>query len=304
MKKLPKLFRRKRDGREFGAWHVLIRNKPINLSTDDRELAVQRRKEAIRGVRQWPRKFAPKVQAHETSRNPPEGAVADALAALGEVANDGRPEHSPAGSTGDGGASGDHGAPLAPDAPPVVDAEPIPPPPSADGWAADVGAASAAPTSSDGAPEPQPRLRLTDFAWFDAALVTASKACVGLQLKGQAAVMRLVGDVEAGRVGPPVKLVDGDGIEAMAAFMKIAGARWEADDPRERGRAAYERTIVALIPAELPVPAWLKWLEAPVITALDTAPVQWQGGRKIERDANGNEIKHDDAEAPPVAQAA
>jgi hypothetical protein len=190
---------------------------------------------------------------------------------------------------------------------PVIEPEPIPPQQPGD-WAADLGGASAMPDAST-QPAPVPRLRLVDFAWFDGALVTLSKAAVGLQLAGQAWTMKLVGDVEAGRVGPPPKVAEPDGAESMAAFMKAAGTRWEADDPRERGRAAYERTIVALIPEELPVPAWLKWLEAPVMTAIDTAPIQWQTGRKIARDAAGNEVTPEatgaaPGEAPADARAA
>ena len=81
VKTLPKLFRRKRDGIEFGAYHVLVRNKPINLCTDIIELARERRIDAVkRGARKWPRKFAPKPE-REAIRATPDGTAVDHLAA-------------------------------------------------------------------------------------------------------------------------------------------------------------------------------------------------------------------------------
>jgi len=298
-KKLPKLTRRQRDGKAFGAWQFLYLNKPRNTQTDDYDLAVVRRRDwYTTGNLKWPRKFAAKSVS-----TMPEGSAraADAIAQLGNIVPEDVGGSQYATNAAQEAPMAAAAEPSTPPPPvPAIDAEPIPPPPpSADGWAADVaGAAADAGAGNTGSSEAEeaPRLRLQDFAWFDAALVTISKAAVGLQLRGQSWTMRLVGDVEAGRVGPPPKMTEPDGAESMMAFMQAAGTRWPADDPRERGRAAYERTALALIPETLPVPAWLKWFEAPVITAIDTAPIQWQTATKIKRDAAGNEVPP----APPA----
>jgi hypothetical protein len=306
VKQLPRLWRRTNaDGAEIGAWHVTVKKRRINLLTDDRPLAHERRREAVRGVRKWPRKMLPKNAAPA----PTKGTADSNLAALGEMdAPDLNPgsESSPAAVNGTPSMAG-HPAPppdLGEQAP-VIEPEPIPAAPADAGdWAADMhsaGSASAAPE----APAAPQRLRLQDFEWFDSVLVTASKIAVGLQLKGQAYAMRVLGDVEAGRVGPPPVAVEGEGVAAMAAFMKIASARWEENDPREPGRRAYEKTIVALIPAELPVPAWLKWFEAPLITAVNTAPIQWETGRKIKPgEAPAEPEQQPQQEAPPGERAA
>ncbi len=300
---LPKLWRRKRDGEDFGAWHVYIRNKPINLRTDDREIASERRKEAVRGKREWPRRFAAKVRATPATEGT--ARAVDAIAALGERL----PEETPpladahAEPTGAGAAPSAGGAP----APEVIEPERIETPPVGN-WTADV--ASAAAAEDHGAAEQEaPRLRLADLPWFPQLLVTLSKCAVGLQVALQAWMMRLVGDVEAGRVGPPPALKEPDGAQSLGEFVKAAGAPWDANDPREPGRLAYAGTIMALIPEELPVPLWIKWLDAPVITAMNTAPVQWKTGKKIKRDADGNVVPEPEAppaqpEAPPGERAA
>lgn len=304
MKRLPKLTRRKRDGKEFGAWHVLVRNKPINLCTDDRDLAVERRKEALRGVRKWPRKFLPKVgQARDAA-----GGTADSnLAALGDVAPDltgGAPSEEPERPTTDAAPAHTPSAASVP----VIEPEPLPQPPREDpgAWAADLNAPAADQQPADDAAPPI--IRLQDLPWFKGALVTLSKVAVGLQLNAQAWAMKLVGDVEAGHVGPPPKLQQPDNPESMAAFMKAASAPWSEDDPREPGRQSYETTIVMLIPAEITVPAWIKWLEAPIVTGYNTIPIQWQTGRKVKRDADGNEVAPPEpaeaTEAPPGERAA
>lgn len=302
-KTLPRLWRRKRDGAEFGAWHVYVRNKPVNLCTDDREIAGERRKEAVRGVRKWPRKFMKQVRGGA-------GGGADGnLAQLGDVAPESTTPQNVAGTNGPGTDAGGGSAetPPASDSVPVIEPEPIPQAPAdAGNWAEDFNQPAGA--AADAAPEAPPRLRLTDFEWFAGALVTASKLAVGLQLKGQAYCMRVLGDIEAGRVGPPPVVVAGEGMAAIAATMKKASTPWDENDPREPGRRAYERTIVALIPEELPIPAWLKSFEAPIITAINTAPVQWETGRKIERNAQGVETapveQPPQQEAPPGERAA
>lgn len=303
MTKLPRLYRRKRDGKEFGAWYVDVKAKPVNLRTNKRPVADKRRREAVRGVRQWPRDWD---AAADPIRNANEGTVDSNLAALGDVAHDLNPgEHS---SPGGGGA---YSPPPPPDMGseiPVVEPEPLPPPPREDAgaWAADLNAPAAEQPAADA---PPPMFRLQDLPWFKGALVTISKAAVGLQLNAQAWVMKLVGDVEAGRVGPPptVKALDGEA-ETMSAFMKAAGAPWAEDDPREPGRQSYERTIVALIPEQITVPAWVQWLEAPIVTGYNTIPVQWSTGKKIKRDANGKEVpaapEPAATEAPPGERAA
>lgn len=301
MKTLPKLWRRKRDGKEFGAWHVNIRNKPINLCTDIVETARERRIEAVRkGLRKWPRRFAPKA-AQQVS-DTPEGTGVQHLAALGDVAPD---ETTNVTGTNGPGPTAAQSSTAAGAAPPseVIEPEPIPQLPREEpgAWAADLG--SATPTI-DGTPEAPPRLRLTDFAWFKGALVTASKAAVGLQLHAQAYVMRLVGDIEAGRVGPPPREAPADGAAGVAELFALASTPWDANDPREPGRIAYEQTIVALIPAELPVPAWLKWFEAPVVTAMNTAPIQWQTGKPIKRDASGEIVPPDEQQEAPTGERA
>jgi len=291
VKQLPRLWQRKRDGKAFGAWHIYIRNKPINLATDDLEVARERRKQAVRGVRQWPRKMQRKASPAPAVAD---GAAAANLAAVGETdappSNPGEPSSPGAAAFPPSAAAPDMGPPVE-----VIEPEPIPnAPPDPGNWAADVNDAGAAPaTSSEGAAPP--RMTFADlakqFPWLDQMLVTASKACVGVQLKAQAWTMKLVGDVEAGRVGPPPKPAPADGAQSMSDFMASAGARWMEDDPREPGRAAYERTIVALIPEELTLPAWFKWVEAPLTTGINTIPIQWSTGRKIERDAAGNEVR-------------
>jgi hypothetical protein len=256
LKQLPRLWRRTNaDGAAIGAWHTTIKKRRINLLTDDRQLAHERRREAVRGVRKWPRKMLPKVSAP----TPAKGTAEDKLAALGEVdAPDLNPgsESSPAAVNGTPSMAGNPAPPPELGSVPVIEPEPIPAVTDAGDWAGDFGAAGAAATA-DEQPAAPARLRLTDFEWFDGALVTLSKLAVGLQLKGQAYAMRVLGDVEAGRVGPPPVQVEGEGVAAMAAVMAMASKRWEETDPREPGRKAYEKTIVALIPAELPVPAWL-----------------------------------------------
>jgi hypothetical protein len=297
-RRLPKLWQRDRGGVKFGSWHVYVKNRPINLHTKDVEIAKKRRGLALGGQQDF--------------RDDAQGAAADAIAALGEVApqpqilNPGEPQVPPA--TAQPGLraaapSPEMGAPAAPE---TIEPEPIPQSEqSTAGWADDVSAAAGASTGDAGATAEAPRLRLADFAWFKAALVTGSKVAVGLQLHAQAWAMRLVGDVEAGRVGPPPSVREPDSPESMAAFMKIASAPWDERDPREPGRQAYERTIVALIPEELPVPAWLKWFEAPVITALNTAPIQWQTGQKIKRGPDGApEQPPQPTETPAVGAAA
>jgi len=302
-KPLPKLYQRTRDGQPFGAFYVNVRNKPINLRTNRADVARARRIQAVHnGSRQWPRDWDDTLVAKKPaspSRNPDEGAADRVIAALDGVApqTSAPPPPGGAGEVPAGGGDAIGAPPPLADAPPpdplpVVDAEPI----GQSSWTSDVGAGAGASSAPPPEAAPPPRLRLQDFGWFQAALVTASKVAVGVQLHAQAWAMRMVGDVEAGRVGPPPVAVAPDGVENMAAFMAMASAPWAADDPRERGRQAYAQTIVALLPEELPVPAWLKWLEAPIITAIDTAPVQWQTGKKIERNPDGTPVE----QAPPA----
>lgn len=303
MTKLPALWRRTNaDGADFGSYYVTVKKRRINLQTDDRQLAHERRREAVRGARKWPRKMLPKVSAP----TPAGGTAAENLAALGEV--DALPLNP--GSEGSPAPLNGHSPAAAPalgalPAVPVIEPEPIPPPPpeAAGEWAADLGAAKA-DAPADEPPPAATRIRLADMAWLDGALVTASKAAVGLQLFCQAWTMKLLGDVEAGHVGPAPTMREPSNPDEAAAFMKKAGTRWEEGDPREPGRQLYEQTIKALLPEDLPIPDWA-W--APIVTAIYTVPVQLKGATKIKRDADGKEVPRDEqpaAEAPGDARAA
>lgn len=129
MKRAPKLFRRKKGGKQVGNWFVTVRDVPVNLGTKDAGLAMKRRGEALKGTR----KFVDDVDV----------AADDTVKAQAHVP-----------------------PPLEPpadDKPPVVDADEVIPPPAggspgseppAEGWGDSVDAAAADDTPEADKPDP------------------------------------------------------------------------------------------------------------------------------------------------------
>jgi hypothetical protein len=129
MKRAPKLFRRKKAGKQVGNWFVTVRDVPVNLGTKDAGLAMKRRGDALKGTRN----FVDDVDA----------AADDTVKALAPVP----PPLEPS----------------TPETPPPIDAdEVIPPPPGGspgsephpEGWAASVDAAAADDTPEADKPDP------------------------------------------------------------------------------------------------------------------------------------------------------
>jgi len=145
-KKTPKLWQRLIAGKRIGSWYVTVAGERINLNTKDATLALERRKEAVRGKREF--------------SDDAEGAAGDTIAAL-----DARPFPMllPA-PTPD---------PTSPQPPPptpipVIEPEPIPQEPRTDAgdWTADANDAATmgSPVSNGAAEEPPSAEELAGLA--------------------------------------------------------------------------------------------------------------------------------------------
>jgi hypothetical protein len=295
---------------EFGAYHCRVNGRPVNLRTDDEQLAKQRMREAIKGARDWPRKMsleerrAPGLRALAVVGTQPPAPVTFSIVAPDPAPANGinpqRVEQSepPASSPP---------APAAA-APEVIEPEPIPAAPAAAaaGWADDVnqaaGATSSPAAGGDASPAiPGSGMKFSDLPWFSGALVTASKLAVGAQVKLQGWAIRWLGDVEAGRVGPPPAPAPATE-ETFATFSRKLSTPWGDEDPRELGRQVYEGVLRRLCPDELPIPDYVL---APVLVLITTLPVQLAGATKIKRDATTDAAPAAAAgEATPDARAA
>lgn len=74
--KVPKLWRKKRGGKFYGAWLATVAGADVNLGTSNAELARQRLVEALRGKRDWPSDAELAAQALEAEISPPAAAAA------------------------------------------------------------------------------------------------------------------------------------------------------------------------------------------------------------------------------------
>jgi len=77
--KVPRLWRKKRGGKYYGACIATIAGADVNLGTSNAELARQRLVEALRGKRAWPSDAELAAQALEAEISPPAAAAAAPL---------------------------------------------------------------------------------------------------------------------------------------------------------------------------------------------------------------------------------
>ena len=74
--KVPKLWRKKRDGKYYGSWLATIDKTDLALNTRDAELARKRLAEALRGKREWPSDAELAAAALEAEFDPPPAPAA------------------------------------------------------------------------------------------------------------------------------------------------------------------------------------------------------------------------------------
>jgi hypothetical protein len=277
--KAPALWRRKIGGELIGSFHVTIKGKRVNLRTKDAETARKRRASAVRGVRTFEEDdsvgAAEKLIAVLDAVPPPPGGGAVEGAAL---------------------ADGPRSPPVV--APPLLALAPMPPAssgperveaepieqPSASSWTEDATAAAGQALPGEDAPpaEGAERATIGDLPMFAEAFVLASRIAVQLQMLLQAMLARKIFKFDLPVLAdPPPK--------DLGQFMEQQGKPWPKTDPREAGRAQWEKFARRVCPTELPIP---DWVAAPLLVAVGTLPVQFMHGSKI------------DPNAPPVAAAA
>jgi hypothetical protein len=149
--RLPKLWRVKRAGKEIGAYHATVGGVRVNLGTQDAELALERRKAAVKGTRKF--------------RSDVEGAADDIIAAL-ETA----PPNSGGGGAPVGEAADGPGSPVGAPANPAPPGGAPPPPqevaaaaaPAGGDWHANLDAAVAAANVPSDRPLPPPVPEVSD----------------------------------------------------------------------------------------------------------------------------------------------
>jgi len=278
---LPKLWRRTNaDGEEIGAYHVTIKKRRINLRTQDGDKAKKRRLQAVSGRRTF------EDDSQGTARI---NAALDAAPGMtppgvveGAVRTDDSPPAAPSGAP----------PPLAllppiPE-PEVVDAEPIPSPP-AGSWTDDVAGGAAPSTGAADSPPPVgSNVNVSDII-PDSAFVAVSRIAVQLQMIGQSVIARKLFkfDLPVLADPPPKDLPD---------FMKRQGERWPQTDPREPGRAMWEKVARRICPTELPIP---DYVAAPLLVAAGTLPVQFMNGSRIDPSAPPQQPAPQSQGAPP-----
>lgn len=194
--KLPRLWRKKRGGRLVGSWLVSIKGDDVNLRTSDAQVATDRRREALRGRRNFDDELEA-AAALEDAGDVDAAAQMKAPAAPGPAAD----------------------FPSAPVAAPPTPPPAQPPPPQPDAGDADDMAAAAADVaggaSNDNAAPPA-----MDPDALDGMLRTGALVLVDAQLQLQAALVKRYTGKVAGVV-PVDSPMRSAAAEAWVAQLKI-----------------------------------------------------------------------------------
>ncbi len=282
MKTLPKIKRKKnkKNGRYEGNCYAFIAGRKVDLGTEDHNVAIKNLRAAVKGKREF--------QSDTTA----------AAAATVEVLQLVDPP-APAPAPPQNGKQTSHGGgeletpkgtmlPIEPAAPLQLHAVPPPadepaarPTNGATDWATHAQAAAESAGAAQGAatePPPEPAVRLADIPWMQGAFITASKFLVAAQLRAQAIAARWIADVDLGPVGPPPP-PQPKTMEEFQALLESMAQPWSAFDPREPGRQIWEGFLRRICPDDLPLP---DWVQAPLLVALFTLPVQLMGMQKAK----------------------
>jgi hypothetical protein len=269
----PKLFRRTKRGRKVGNWFVRIKGAEVNLCTQDAQLALRRREEAIkpRGPRSWPSDVELAAADTVATLNDSGTAPADASGSpTSPVPPAPAPEPAPPPAPSTlAPAPAPAPAPPAPPAPPppaptALAVTPVapdgyaPPPPPPESWADAANAAATAPPpqndNAGGVPPPPPGSQI-DPTFLSAMLGQAADMIVELQLLGQGWLARRWASVDVAPVPPSFPM-------------------------RQAAREAWRAQLLKWVPVDLPVP---EWVLAVILTAA-CAPVQLAGATPIKKD--------------------
>jgi hypothetical protein len=263
---------RNKKGAHIGSYFMWVyrpdsdKYKRVTLATKDFEKAKARRVEAMNGRRDFT--FDDDEQSMDTPRAPEPAPVIPIIPSSHQLT---APEYQPI---------------VLPPEPAPVDQRPAEPAPSTgiesppDDWTKDAARAAGAPepampTASATEPEnkdaPAPaahvddgQIRIKDLEQLGPVFVTASRIVVQLQIALHVLVARYLFKTELDPIRDEMP-------KDVVGFMKAQGEKWADTDPREPGRAMWERFGRRICPDNLVLPDWAL---APALVAVGTLPIQ------------------------------